>query len=43
MRLDLELLDIIDDRRNRIGAAKRALVIDSVQKEQVAAVGLAVY
>ena len=42
VRLDLELLDSVDDGRHRIGAGEGALVVDPVEHEEVAAVVLAV-
>ena len=42
VRVDLEFLNIIDDRRNRVSAAEAFLIVQSVQQEKIASVGLAV-
>src|SRR5581483_11406732 len=42
VRVHLEFLDIVDDRRHRVSTAEAFLVVKSVDKEKIAAVRLAV-
>ena len=43
VRLNLELLNIIDNWRHGEGASKRTLVVNTIQQEKIAAVSLTVY
>src|SRR5689334_11406115 len=42
MRIDLEFLDVIENRWYGVGAAEALLIIQSVQQKKIAAVGLTV-
>ena len=43
MGLNLEFLDVIDDRRDRVRACERPLIVHAIQHEQVASIRLAIH
>src|SRR5262249_45070983 len=43
VRLHFEFLNRIDDWRNSIRAEERSLIVDTVQHEEITAIGLTIY